>query len=110
MPGATANEVIAAAAQGVEGVDPLPATLRLYDLRHTCASLLISEGASVKAVQAQLGHSTATVTLDTYGHLFRNEMDSLAERLDRLRAEARADPVRTQGGSRVVRLGNAAGR
>ena len=34
------------------------------DLRHTCASLLIAQGTSVKAVQAQLGHASATVTLD----------------------------------------------
>jgi integrase len=43
----------------------LPATLRFYDLRHTCASLLIREGASVKAVQAQLGHAR----VDHPGHL-----------------------------------------
>jgi integrase len=35
---------------------PLPEGLRFYDLRHTCASLLIAQGASVKAVQALLGH------------------------------------------------------
>jgi integrase len=49
---------------------PLPDGLRFYDLRHTCASLLIAQGASIKAVQAQLGHATASITLDTYGHLF----------------------------------------
>jgi integrase len=38
-------------------------------LRHTYASLLIAQGASVEAVQAQLGHATAGITLDTYGHL-----------------------------------------
>jgi site-specific recombinase XerD len=58
----------------------LPATLRFYDLRHTAASLLIREGASVKAVQKQLGHATASITLDTYGHLFPDELDQLAER------------------------------
>ncbi len=40
----------------------LPDGLRFYDLRHTCASLLIAQGASVKAVQAQLGHATASIT------------------------------------------------
>jgi integrase len=49
--------------------DPLPDDLRLYDLRHTAASLMIRQGASVKAVQRQLGHATASITLDTYGHL-----------------------------------------
>ena len=38
----------------------LPENLRLHDLGHTCASLLIAEGANVKAIQSQLGH---TVTL-----------------------------------------------
>jgi integrase len=57
---------------------PLPEGLRFYDLRHTCASLLIAQGASVKAVQAQLGHATASITLDTYGHLFPSEMDTQA--------------------------------
>jgi Phage integrase family len=47
----------------------LPETLRFYDLRHSCASLLIARGASVKAVQRQLGHASAPITLDTYGHL-----------------------------------------
>jgi integrase len=39
-----------------------------YDLRHTCASLLIHEGRSVPAVAAQLGHSRPSTTLDTYAH------------------------------------------
>src|SRR5512132_463505 len=66
----------------------LPERLRLYDLRHTCASLLIREGATVKAVQAQLGRATASITLDTYGHLFPDELDQLASRLEAARAEA----------------------
>ena len=59
----------------------LPYRLRFHDLRHTCASLLIAQGASVKAVQAQLGHASATVTLDRYGHLFPDELQQLADRL-----------------------------
>jgi hypothetical protein len=45
----------------------LPAALRVHDLRHTCASLLIREGASIKAVQHHLGHKSASITLDRYG-------------------------------------------
>jgi integrase len=48
----------------------LPEGLRFYDLRHTAASLMIRESASVKAVQRQLGHATASIMLDTYGHQF----------------------------------------
>jgi integrase len=88
----------------------LPEGLRLYDLRHTCASLLIAQGASVKAVQAQLGHATASITLDTYGHLLPSEMEALAERLERARAAALADRARTQRGPRVVVLSKRADR
>jgi len=65
-----------------------PADLRFYDLRHTCASLLIREGASIKAVQRHMGHKTAAITLDTYGHLYPNELAGLAERFERLHVEA----------------------
>ena len=74
----------------------LPATLRAHDLRHTAASLLIRQGASVKAVQAQLGHKSAVVTLDRYGHLWPDELGDLAERLDRARAAAVAAEVSPQ--------------
>ena len=56
--------------------------LRIHDLRHTCASLMISAGAHPKAVQAQLGHSSITVTMDRYGHLFPSDQEDLANRLD----------------------------
>jgi len=71
---------------------------------------MIREGASVKAVQRQLGHATASITLDTYGHLFPDELDALAERLERARAEARTSLARTQHGPAVVPLREGAGR
>jgi integrase len=77
----------------------LDAKLRFHDLRHTCASLLIAQGASVKAVQAHLGHASATVTLDRYGHLFPDELEHLADRLDEIHASALA------GGRRPGRPG-----
>ena len=52
-----------------------------YDLRHTAASLMIRQGASIKAVQKQLGHATGSITLDTYGHLFPDELEALAGRM-----------------------------
>jgi len=76
--------------------DLLPEELRLYDLRHTAASLMIRQGASVKAVQRQLGHATASITLDVYGHLFPDELDALASRLEDARAEAVEGLARTQ--------------
>lgn len=50
--------------------------LRFHDLRHFYASLLVASGASVKVVQARLGHQRATETLDVYGHLWPDEEDS----------------------------------
>jgi integrase len=92
----------------------LPGRLRLYDLRHTCASLLIREGATVKAVQAQLGHATASITLDTYGHLFPDELDQLASRLEAARVAAlearRAARMWPQGGPTLVPLSKGTGQ
>ena len=88
---------------------PLPGGLRFYDLRHTCASLLIAQGASIKAVQAQLGHATAGITLDTYGHLFPSEMEALADRLEMVRDAALAKRARTQRGPTNNRVGEPAG-
>lgn len=66
----------------------LPEGLRIHDLRHTCASLLISQGAHPKAIQAHLGHSSIAVTMDKYGHLFPSDIDALAHSLDRARSQA----------------------
>ncbi|MFW0792139.1 site-specific integrase [Gordonia sp. CPCC 205333] len=57
--------------------------LSVHDLRHTAASLMIATGANVKTVQRQLGHKFATMTLDNYGHLFDDDLDSVAVALDR---------------------------
>lgn len=43
--------------------------IRLYDLRHVCASLLLKEKVSPKVVQERLGHKSITLTLQTYSHL-----------------------------------------
>ncbi|GAA2178476.1 hypothetical protein GCM10009785_01190 [Brooklawnia cerclae] len=56
--------------------------LRIHDLRHTAASLAIASGADVKAVQRMLGHKSAAMTLDLYGHLFDKGLDDVAARLD----------------------------
>ena len=43
--------------------------MRVHDLRHTAASLWLAAGADPKVVQRVLGHATAAMTLDLYGHL-----------------------------------------
>jgi integrase len=57
-------------------------TATSHDLRHHCASLLISEGCSVKAVQHFLGHKNASETLDTYGHLWADDEDRIRAAID----------------------------
>ena len=58
--------------------------VRIHDLRHTCASLLIAQGAHPKAIQQHLGHSSISVTLDRYGHLFPDQQDQVADALDEI--------------------------
>jgi integrase len=53
-----------------------------HDLRHTAASLAISAGANVKAVQRMLGHAKASMTLDVYADLFDSDLDAVAVELD----------------------------
>jgi integrase len=55
-----------------------------HELRHTAASLAVSAGANVKAVQKMLGHSSAAMTLDVYSGLFDDDLDGVADRLDSL--------------------------
>ena len=56
--------------------------VRIHDLRHTCATLLIAQGAHAKAIQRHLGHSSIQITFDTYGHLLPDEQDRVADALD----------------------------
>jgi integrase len=65
------------------------APLRLHDLRHTCASLAIAAGADIKVLQRMLGHSSAALTLDRYGHLMPGQAEAVAARLDQLARDAR---------------------
>jgi len=57
--------------------------IRFHDLRHSYASLLISQGENIKFIQSQLGHASAKTTLDRYGHLMPNLENDAARRLDK---------------------------
>ena len=50
--------------------DAVGVRCRFHDLRHTSVALAIADGAHPKAIQTRMGHSSITVTLDRYGHLF----------------------------------------
>ena len=60
----------------------MPADLVPHDLRDTAASLMIASGASIKAIQRALGHASAAMTLDTYGGLFEDDLEDLADRME----------------------------
>jgi integrase len=53
----------------------LPVSTRLYDLRHTCATLLLNSNVHPKYVQELLGHASISQTLDIYSHVLTG-MDS----------------------------------
>lgn len=67
----------------------LPRTIHPHDLRHTAASIAISSGANVKAVQRMLGHKSAVMTLDRYAELFDDDLDDLTEAIDKAATEAK---------------------
>ena len=73
------NDAVAACME----TDPTFPKITIHDLRHTAASLAVSAGANVKAVQRMLGHASAAMTLDVYADLFDDDLDAVADALDR---------------------------
>jgi hypothetical protein len=62
----------------------------------------ISAGASVKSVQRMLGHASATLTLDRYGHLFPDEPDDVARRMDGAARQARVYRTCTEANPTIL--------
>jgi integrase len=60
----------------------LPSSIRLYDLRHTCATLLLSRNVHPKYVQELLGHASVALTLDTYSHVIEGMDGGVTEAID----------------------------
>ena len=56
--------------------------VRFHDLRHTCASLLLSNGISMKQIQIWLGHSTFSTTADIYAHLDYSAQEASANAMN----------------------------
>lgn len=56
---------------------------RFHDLRHTYAVTLLQEGDDIKTVQQNLGHATASFTLDVYGHVSEKMKQESAARMER---------------------------
>lgn len=64
--------------------DPNLKHIRIHDLRHSHASLLINQGEDYLVVKERLGHASITTTIDTYSHLYPSKQKSLADKLDNL--------------------------
>lgn len=58
--------------------------VRFHDLRHTAATLLLSQGINVKVVSEMLGHSNVSITLNVYGHVLPHMQQQAADTMDRL--------------------------
>lgn len=58
--------------------------IRLHDLRHSHASLLVNMGLSTKAIADRLGHERIETTLNTYSHLYKSTQDLIVDNLEKL--------------------------
>jgi integrase len=69
------------------------APLRMHDLRHTAASVLIAQGCQPKFIQEHLGHSSIVVTMDRYGHLYPEARSEVSDAFDTAFASAQRKPA-----------------
>lgn len=58
--------------------------IRIHDFRHSCASFLINNGASIVLVSKYLGHSKISMTLDTYTHFYKNQLEDIRNMIDKM--------------------------
>jgi integrase len=58
--------------------------MRIHDLRHTCATLLLAQGVHAKVVQEILGHSQISLTMDTYSAVLPSVGRAAADQMDAL--------------------------
>jgi len=63
--------------------------IRLHDLRHTHATLLLAKGVPVKVVSERLGHASPTITLQVYAHVMPGNQRDAADLFARLVREAK---------------------
>lgn len=81
------------------GLEPMT----LHDLRHTAASLAISAGANVKAVQRMLGHASAAMTLDVCSDLFDEDLDSVATAMNQAKINSSVVKLLSNEASTITR-------
>jgi integrase len=79
--------------------------IRLYDLRHTAATLALSAGVPPKVVAEQLGHASAAFTLDVYSHLLPHMQEEAAIKVEQILAGPGLLPHRMAGQKRFPKTG-----
>ncbi len=84
----------------------LPATTRLYDLRHTWVTLSLAAGVPVKTVSEWAGHASVAFTLDTYAHLIPSQASAGAEQVDKMFASILGDKRETTAPTGAERADN----
>jgi integrase len=70
--------------------------IRIHDLRHTFASLLLQQGESIVYVKEQLGHASIQTTVDTYGHLIPGANRAAVDKLDDAPTQPNATPAQPE--------------
>jgi len=84
----------------------LSSTIRLYDLRHTCATLLLLAGENPKVVAERLGHSSVMMTLDVYSHVLPSMQMAATKKLEGLLSGSRKhlanNLINTKGSEDIV--------
>ena len=58
--------------------------IRLHDMRHTCASLLLAQGVPARVVMEVLGHSQLGITVNLYSHVMPSALREAADAIDRV--------------------------
>lgn len=64
--------------------------IRLHDLRHSCATLMLAQGVSPRVVMDTLGHSQISLTLNTYSHVLPAMQEEAASKMDAILQSAKA--------------------
>jgi integrase len=90
--------------KAILGQNGLP-MIRLYDLRHTAATLALSAGVPPKVVAEQLGHASAAFTLDVYSHLLPHMQEEAAIKVEQILAGPGLLPHRMAGQKRFPKTG-----
>lgn len=79
-----AAELYPETTEAADGKKKIVYSFKIHELRHTSASLAIQAGANVKSLQNMLGHESAALTLDRYGHLYESDVEAVGIAINRL--------------------------